>query len=185
MGGAIEREIKLRFPGASDARATVLAAGASQIRERRLQQDCLLDTVHGLLRDQRSSLRLRMDSGRALVTFKGPVLPSVVKMREEVETVVGDGPRMLQILEKLGFRVWFRYEKYREEFALDDVVVAIDDTPIGTFVEIEGSDLGIAAAARALGRKPADYVLDSYRGLFVRYCEENGMPATHMLFELT
>jgi adenylate cyclase class 2 len=104
-------------------------------------------------------------------------------MREELETVVGDGPMLLQILEALGFHVWFRYEKYREEFALDDVIVAIDETPVGTFVEIEGSDRGIGTTAEALGRGPSDYLLDSYRNLFADYCEQQGVAVTDMLFE--
>ena len=62
--------------------------------------------------------------------------------------------------------MWFRYQKYREEFALDDVIVAVDETPVGTFVEIEGGDAGIAEMAEALGRGPADYLLDSYRRLY-------------------
>ena len=37
--------------------------------------------------------------------------------------------------------------------------------------------------AQALGRKPADYLLESYRGLFVQYCEQRGMSATDMLFD--
>lgn len=124
-----------------------------------------------------------MESGKSLLTYKGPVQPSTMKLREELETVVADGPLLLQILEELGFRVWFRYQKYREEFALDDVIVAVDETPLGTFVEIEGGERGIGAIAGMLGRSPSDYVLDSYRGLFIRHCEEHGRPPTDMLFD--
>jgi adenylate cyclase class 2 len=183
MGAMIEREIKLRFDEPAEARATVLSAGATLVRGRRLQEDCLLDTDDGLLRERRSSLRVRMESGRALLTFKGPVQPSLVKVREELETVVSDGPVLLQLLDALGFHVWFRYEKYREEFALGDVIVAIDETPVGTFVEIEGSDRGITSTALALGRKPSDYLLDSYRSLFAVHCARHGRPVTDMLFE--
>ena len=82
----------------------------------------------------------------------------------------------------LGYRKVFRYQKYREEFALHDVVVAVDETPVGTYVEIEGSDGGITSAARALGRGPGDYIIDSYRTLFVRSCEEQGRPIGDMVF---
>ena len=42
----------------------------------------------------------------------------------------------------------------------------IDETPIGTFLEIEGPVSAIHEAARALGRGPADYIADSYAALF-------------------
>ena len=34
----------------------------------------------------------------------------------------------------------------------------------------------------ALGRSPADFVLDSYRGLFVKHREEFGITGTNMVF---
>lgn len=182
MAAALEREIKLHFDDPEAARAAVLAAGGTPIHGRRLQDDCLLDTADELLRRRRSVLRVRMESGRSFLTFKGPVQPSVMKLREELETVVGDGTLMLRVLEELGFHVWFRYQKYREEFALDDVIIAIDETPVGTFVEIEGGEGGIATTTQALGCRPSDYLLDSYRGLFVRYCQERGLPVTNMVF---
>src|SRR5438874_1073148 len=83
------------------------------------------------------ALRVRQDGGRSILTFKGPVQPAAVKVREEVETTVGDGTTLMRILEELGFHAWFRYQKYREEFALDDCIIAIDETPVGVFVEIE------------------------------------------------
>ena len=182
MAVTLEREVKLRFDDPETARMAVLAAGGTSVRGRRLQEDYLLDTADELLHRRRSVLRVRMESGRSLLTFKGPVQPSLMKVREELETIIGDGTLMLQLLEELGFHVWFRYEKYREEFALEDVIVAVDETPVGTFVEIEGGERGIASTAEALGRSAADYVLDSYRGLFAHYCHDRGLPLTNMLF---
>jgi len=182
MAAALEREIKLSFATPDAARTAVLAAGARPFRERRLQDDYLLDTPDETLRHRRSALRVRMESGRSLLTFKGPVQPSTMKLREELETAVGDGRLMIRLLEELGFRVWFRYQKYREEFVLDDVVIAIDETPVGIYVEIEGGERGIETATAALGRGPSDYLLDSYRGLFVRHCEARGLTVTDMVF---
>jgi adenylate cyclase class 2 len=183
MSATLEREIKLTFANADAARAAVLATGATPLKGRRLQEDSLLDTTNDDLRRRRSALRVRQDGGRCILTFKGPVQPGEMKIREELETVVGDGMLLMRLLGELGYHVWFRYEKYREEFALDDCIIAIDETPVGVFVEIEGGDRGIAAAAQLLGRGPGDYVLDSYRGLFVRHCQQLGVSVTDMLFD--
>jgi adenylate cyclase class 2 len=106
-----------------------------------------------------------------------------MKLREELETVVGDGEVLLRVFEELGYRVWFRYQKYREEFAQGDVIVALDETPIGTFVEIEGGEDGITLMARALGRTAADYIVESYRTIFCRYRDEHQLAADHMVFD--
>jgi adenylate cyclase, class 2 len=183
MSATLEREIKLRFDNAETAREAILQAGATPVRGRRLQEDCLLDTPDDDLRQRRCVLRVRVESGRSFLTYKGPVQPSLMKLREELETVVGDGALVVRILEQLGFRVWFRYQKYREEFALDDVLLALDETPVGTFVEIEGGDRGIAETAEALGRGPDDYLVDSYRRLYMVDCEMRGVIIADMLFE--
>jgi len=181
----LEREIKLRFDSADEARDAILAAGATPLRGRRLQEDSLLDTSDEALRRRRCVLRVRVENGKSRITFKGPVQPSVMKLREEYETVVGDGEVLLRVFEELGLHVWFRYEKYREEFAHEDVIVAIDETPCGVFVEIEGSERGIAEMAAALGRSESDYILDSYRAVFLRYREERGFTGPDMVFDAT
>jgi adenylate cyclase class 2 len=183
MSATLEREVKLRFGTAEVARAAVLATGATLIHARRLQEDCLLDTPGEDLRRRQSALRVRTEVGRSFVTLKGPPHPALVKVREELETIVGDGMLLVRIFEELGFRVWFRYQKYREEFALHDVIVAIDETPVGVFVEIEGGDRGIEEMAQALGRDRTDYLLDSYRSLFVHDCQQRGVAPTHMVFD--
>jgi len=183
MAAILEREVKLAFRDAEEARNAILAAGAEPLRGRRLQEDCLLDTKDDQLFRRRCVLRVRMECGKTLLTFKGPVQESSMKLREELETVVGDGLLLLRVLEEVGFRVWFRYQKYREEYALSDTIVAIDETPIGVFVEIEGDEHGIIEATRALGRQQHDFVLDSYRSLFIEHRRAQGLPTTDMLFE--
>jgi adenylate cyclase class 2 len=179
----LEREVKLSFDSVESAREAVVAAGATPLHGRRLQEDALLDSDDNTLRDRGCALRVRMENGKSRITFKGPIQESAMKLRDEWETLVGDGVLLLRILEELGFRVWFRYEKYREEFSHEDVIVAIDETPVGVFVEIEGSERGISAMAAAMGRAPDDYILDSYRGLFLQYRQARGLTGSDMVFE--
>ena len=149
----LEREIKLHFASADE-----------QFRRRR------------------SVLRVRVENGKSRLTFKGPVQPSEMKLREEQETVVGDGEVLLRVFEELGLHVWFRYEKYREEFSHEDVIVAVDETPVGIYVEIEGSERGIAEMTVALGRTRSDYIVDSYRALYLQRRDALGLNGPDMMF---
>ncbi len=172
----------MRFDSADEARDKILALGATPHLGRRLQEDCLFDTEDERLRRQRSTLRVRSEGGKALLTYKGPVIPAAIKIREEYETVVADGAALQIILEELGMHVWFRYEKYREEFLSDDVVIAVDETPVGVYVEIEGPEEAIDRTAAALGRTAADYITDSYRFIFLQHRDANGLAGHDMVF---
>lgn len=190
MNDRIEREVKLRFDSREAARAAVIALDATPKRTRRLQDDRLLDTAAGTLRAQRCTLRLRAEwtdadttAPVATVTFKGAPWPDVMKVREEIETHVDQGDVLLEIFEKAGWQVWFRYQKYREEFEHRGIVIAIDETPVGIFVELEGEARGIAELAVALGRTPHDYIVASYYHLYCDRCAKTGRPVTHMVFD--
>ena len=180
---SVEREIKLRFDSATAARTALRELGAQPLRERRLQDDVLLDSDDMRLRRAGCALRVRRDGDRAAITWKGPVLPGPVKAREEIETPVGGADDARRILAALGFVARFRYQKFREELSLDGLVVAIDETPIGTFVELEGDEAAIAAVAARLGRGPGDYVLASYRSLFLESRQGRVGPSADMVFE--
>ncbi len=184
MTAPVEREIKLRYDAPEAARRAVVEAGARPLRARRLQSDCLLDREREPLADRACTLRVRIDGDAARVTFKGAPKLGTTKVREELETAVGDGELMLRVLERIGFRVWFRYQKYREEFRRGDLVIAVDEAPIGTFVELEGSEPDILATAAALGRGPADFILDSYLALFRAHCAATGASGDHMVFDV-
>lgn len=178
----LEREIKLRFDSADHARERVLALGATPFKCRRLQEDCLLDDERQSLKNRQCIVRVRNEGGKGLLTFKGPPRPGPMKLRDELETVVADADMLRTILEQLGLHVWFHYEKYREEFHVADVIIAIDETPVGVFVEIEGDEQHIHDVARALGRSPADYITDSYHALFLKHRAARGLAGNDMVF---
>jgi adenylate cyclase class 2 len=177
-----EREVKLLFHSVPEARAAILAAGAAPLKCRRLQEDALFDTDDEALRRRGCALRIRNDSGRSLLTFKGPVQLGSIGTREEHETVISDGDVLTHVLETLGLHVWFRYQKFREEFAAEDATIALDETPIGTFIEIEGGERAILSMTCALGRTPDDFIHDSYRSLFLARRDQFGLEGAHMMF---
>lgn len=178
----IETEIKLWFESAEAARRAIDALGAAPLTARRLQDDAILDDEAGTLYHRRCALRVRRDGDNGRVTFKGPVIPGPMKSREEIETSIGDGEKMLRVFREMGFTPRFRYQKYREERRLGGLIVAIDETPIGVFVELEGPEAEIEAAAARLGFTPADYIRGSYRTLFLEYRQAHGLSSSDMLF---
>ena len=179
----LEREVKIRFPDPDLARSALAGIGAVPLRPRRLQDDTLFDTADNALRARRAVVRLRREPDRAFVTYKGPVQPGPMKMREEQETEVADAEVLRRVLHELGLQAWFRYQKFREEFEAPGVVIALDETPVGTYLEIEGSEQGILTVTDALGLSPADFILDSYRGLFLKFAEANNVTDRDMLFD--
>jgi adenylate cyclase class 2 len=179
----LEREVKIRVDDPDLARTALAAIGAVPRRPRRLQDDTLFDTADSALRARRAVVRLRCEPDRAFVTFKGPVQPGPMKVREEQETEVGDADVLRRVLHELGLQAWFRYQKFREEYEAPGVVIALDETPVGTYMEIEGSEEGILTVTDALGRSPADFILDSYRGLFLAFAQAHHLTARDMLFD--
>ena len=155
------------MPGPSEARALVAGIGATPSRPRHFEDNVLFDDAASSLAASGRVLRLRRTGAEAVVTYKGPrVSGTGVKSRPEVEVAVADADAAQQVLESLGYRQVFRYQKYRQAFRWRDAEIVIDETPIGTFLEVEGPVETIHAAAAALGRGPGDYVTESYPALF-------------------
>lgn len=137
---------------------------------------------------------------RILLTFKRPVARPVGsdaqhpsdgshKVREEIEMEVTDAATLTTIFEGLGMSGWFRYEKFRTTFRLPatkawarGLLIELDETPIGTFVELEGPAMAIDRAAAELGYSKRDYVLKNYLTLYVEECRRRGDQPIHMLF---
>jgi adenylate cyclase class 2 len=179
----LEQEIKLAFDDVEAARQAVTSAGGRLVVSRRLLDDRFYDTPDGRLRHAGRGLRLRRDGTRGFITSKGPVQPGPVKIREETEMAVQDPSVAEALLTSLGFECWFRSEKYREDYALGLARIALDETPVGVFVEIEADPDEIARTAALLGRSSADYRLESYPALYRHWCRAHGVTPGDMLFE--
>lgn len=144
--------------------------------------------------------RARPKVEHALLTFKRPVggeaapggspsSPPHHKVREEIELQVADAAALTKIFEGLGLCSWFRYEKFRTTFRLpkaqewaEGLLIELDETPIGRFVELEGPPKAIDRAAKKLGFAKRDYIVTNYLTLYREECQRRGEKPGDMVF---
>lgn len=166
---AIETEVKFRVVDVGVLRGDLIARGAILAQSRHLERNTVFDDSNGSLRRRGMLLRLR-DALDTHLTLKAPVPgdqhDGQHKVRVEHEIVVSDHDAAHAILAALGFTPWWRYEKYRESFRLDQAIVSLDHTPIGDFVEIEAPPQAIRPLAEQLGFDWSARNLQTYHELF-------------------
>jgi len=187
---AVEIEIKVRIAEPFDVSARSTGLEARLLQDRHFEDNWLMDFPDASLRLARCLLRVRSAGREAYLTYKGPPQESsTFKIREELEVRAGDAALLVQLLERIGMRCWFRYQKYRTEYQVASggssrtgVRLAMDETPIGTYVELEGSEEGIREVARGLGFDPSAFLKESYYALYIRHCQELGIEPGHMVF---
>jgi len=173
MESTTEIEVKIRV-GEKDlprVRGELARLGFRRKAAREKEENLLLDYSSRSLTEAGSALRLRQYGQKQILTYKGPrVEDATLKIREEIETEIGDFASMKRMLEALGMSVCFEYGKYREKYELladsDNVEVCIDETPVGCFLEIEGSPESIEKTARALGWSADDFINENYIDLY-------------------
>ncbi len=179
-----EIEIKLPLPDADEGRRLLEEAGLHPASPRVLQHDIVFDTADRKLSLAGSLLRVRQTGSLGLLTFKGPAEYGKHKAREELEIELPEPATAAAILERLGFESVFRYEKYRTPFAgpEPDGLVTLDETPIGDFLELEGSPEWIDRTAARLGFTESDYITVSYAHLYRDHCRARGLEPGDMVF---
>ena len=128
-----------------------------------------------------SVLRLRSDRKGARLTVKGPPrFEDGVKLRDEREITVGDPAETQALLEMLGYSIIQRYQKMREEWQLGGVVAALDHTPVGDYVEFEGSKA--AQVAKRCGFDIEAAERRSYVRIYADHLDENPDAPPQMVF---
>ena len=166
----LETEVKIPVTDLDHVRMALQRARAIVAMPMAREVNFLLDMDDGRLREQGCLLRLRQHGDRRLLTFKGPATyRGAVKERPEHETTIGELERTREIFEKLGYAVFMKYEKDREEWVLDKYAVVLDRTPMGFFVEIEGPAEGLGKIADLLGLQTSAAVQGSYVSLWLEH----------------
>ena len=184
--GGKETEIKLAVADLRAVRRQLRRLGLRVRAPRRFEQNTLFDTARGELRRRGAMLRLRSVGSQHRLTFKGPAGESRhFKVRAEWEAAVDDPVAVRWLLAGLGFAPRFRYEKFRSEFAPRGRAggcAMLDETPIGNYLELEGSRRWIRSLARALGFAQRDFIVRDYARLYFEWCRRRSRRPTHMVF---
>lgn len=162
------QEIEVKFPLHNRAE---LVKKLHEIGGQRLYAETFEDNIvldrRGELRTKGALLRVRKFGKYSIATYKGPMsIEGGIKSREEVQTGVESFERAIQLLDALGFKPVFRYQKFREVWRVRDVEVVLDRTPIGEYFEIEGAVETIRSIAADLGINMDQSIRLSYADLY-------------------
>jgi adenylate cyclase class 2 len=207
---AREIEIKLRVEDMAALRKKLKTVGARTVagRSGRVHEwNTLYDTATADLRGRDELLRIRVETPtgvrsskrkkRFVLTFKRPVGDGEsnrggggdYKIREEIELEVTDSKALGTIFAGLGMRESFHYEKYRTTFRMGGsarwakrLLIELDETPIGNFMELEGPTAAIDRMAKLLGFSKNEYVLTNYLRLYAEECIRRGWKVGDMVF---
>jgi adenylate cyclase, class 2 len=187
---APEIELKLPVSDPEALQSRLPALGFHLVTPRTFEHNTLYDTPARDLLARRQVLRIRRYGELWTVTHKRPEGkdPSDVryKVRIETETAVADGPTLAAIFEQMGYLPAFTYEKYRSEWSqpTGDTIahLVIDETPIGTYAELEGPIDWIDRTLAALNVDHATCLTDSYGRLFLDWKQRTGSPAENLTF---
>ncbi len=181
---AVETEIKIRVQSTAPMRRRLRRLGFEIHARRAFESNAVFDTPDRRLRRNGELIRVRRVSRDGVLTYKGAGKSGRHKSREEIETRLSDPGAVEQILQRLGLRQTFRYDKYRTEYSRPQKpgIVTVDETPIGNFMELEGTPAWIDRTARELGFSTAEYITKSYATLYSEYCRERGFTPSNMVF---
>jgi adenylate cyclase class 2 len=180
-----EVEVKLRVEDPQGAAALLASQGFCVVHPRAFEANVLFDTPERSLRAERRLLRVREFGGVATLTYKGTPETGRHKSREELETEVADAETLRTMLGRLGYLPVFRYEKYRTVYRQPGEtagLAVLDETPIGCWMELEGTPEWIDATAPRLGFTQREYITESYGALWLQHCREHGIDSNDMVF---
>jgi adenylate cyclase, class 2 len=165
----IETEVKLRIPSTQELAPRLVALGFRLEIPAQSERSVLWDRSRELL-SQGCALRVRTYAGGSWITWKGPkVQDPLLKIRPEIETAVTSAGAMEGILQALGYTPVLAMEKTRALLRREDLLACLDETPFGSYLELEGEPGAIRSTMESLGLGPELAEVRSYPTLFLEH----------------
>ncbi|MFB6125213.1 MAG: class IV adenylate cyclase [Halanaeroarchaeum sp.] len=180
-----EVEVKVRADHEA-VRAALAAAGGRELGTVE-QSDVYFDAPHRDFAETDEALRVRREvtdgvETATVVTYKGPLVETESKTREEIETPIQSVGDVRAILAALGFEPAAEVHKERERWTLEGYHVTLDAVEgLGEFVEVEAEAEteaevpavreGAYDVLRTLDLDPDKQLRTSYLGLLLANAE--------------
>ena len=175
----LEIEIKLKIDDHAPVVKKLRRLGAQHTGRLR-EWNIFFDRPDNSLRAADSGLRVRFESpvgasGKrpctALLTFKGPPRKSGLRSRPAYDLTVTPADQLMPLLNALGFRQTYAFEKIRDSWQLARCKIELDTLPhFDTFLEIEGpSERAVRAVQKRLGLESVPAVKKSYAQMISAY----------------
>jgi adenylate cyclase class 2 len=133
----IEIEVKASVEDPKQLERSIIEFGATPIGIQ-MQADTYYNAPYRDFGKTDEALRIRVEEGKSVLTYKGPKMDTVSKTRKEVETEIKDIDGMGNILSSLGFFPVATVSKKRKNFRLGDFFISLDEVRnLGYFIEVE------------------------------------------------
>lgn len=119
-----------------------------------IQHDIMLDTVSANLFRSGNKIRIRIEDGKAELTYKGDINNyQNISKREEINISISkeEIDNYLKIFSSIGYPMCFQIKKEREIYKKGDTTITVDLWPIiGYLIEIEGEEEEIKKIAQKI-----------------------------------
>lgn len=182
-GQHLEVEVKFHLPHPSQTLKHLDQMGA-RARPKVFETNIRYEDDDNSLKRNNCLLRLRNDD-QCRLTYKSPPKKqdTQCKVYQELEVEVSDFETMAAILDALGYQGVQIYEKERQTFSFQDILICMDTMPYGNFLEIEGPEQGIRRTAHTLCLQWEKRILTNYLGIFETLRQKYQLPFGDVTFD--
>lgn len=162
-----EIEVKVPVKDFRRIKSILKKINAEKIKKFTKEKNILFDHEVLKLKEKDWVFRIRKFGKENILTLKTKKKGKKgFKVREEINLKFENFNKMLKLLKKIGFYESFYYEKFREEYRYKGLLISLDKTPVGNYVEIEGIYNEILDFLKILGLKLEQTLALSYLQIF-------------------